>query len=102
MYVQHVAKPDGRLSYRGPVVDLGAVSPTAAPFACPPCAYFTGSYCAWCPNEGAENIPDCTGCKDRQHAPTPWYKSSEFLIPLVSTVAATLVSAVLLSKLRLR
>lgn len=83
-------------------VGIGEVATVTAPFACPPCAYFTGAHCAWCPNEGSENIPECAGCKDRQRAPTPWWKSAEFLVPVASAVVATLVSAVLISKLRLR
>lgn len=82
-------------------VSLGEVT-AQAPFACPPCAYFTGAHCAWCPEEGAENIPECAGCKERRRAEKPWYLSPEFLIPVASTVVATLLSAVLLSKLRLR
>lgn len=72
-----------------------------APFACPPCSYFKTDHCVWCPNDAAD-IPECTGCKDRLRGAVPWYRSPEFLVPVASAVAATLVSALLLSKLRLR
>ena len=73
----------------------------AAPFACPPCAYFNGQFCAWCPDTGAENIPDCDGCKNRERERKAWYASPDFLVPVASTVVAAVLSAVLLSRLRL-
>jgi hypothetical protein len=72
-----------------------------APFACPPCAYYSGDHCVWCPDDAAE-IPGCEGCKDRERERGSWYASPEFLIPVASAVVATLASALLLSKLRLR
>lgn len=71
-----------------------------APFACPPCAYYEDGHCVWCP-DGADEIPECTGCENRQRS-RPWYSSSEFLVPLTSMILATVVSAVILSRMKLR
>jgi hypothetical protein len=68
---------------------------------CPECSYMTETGCVWCPETGAENIPECFDCIGHQKKADPWYKNPDFMVPIVATVVATVVSAMLLKRLRL-
>lgn len=73
------------------------VTADEAPALCPACAYHTDGRCVWCP-DGATDIPECDGCIGRVRQKPPWYLSSEFLVPTISSVAATLIAAVILAR----
>lgn len=68
---------------------------------CPECSYHTDGGCVWCPEVGSDAIPECFECNGHHKRPDPWYKNPDFVVPIAATVIATVVSAMLLKRLRL-
>lgn len=82
-----------------PLAPLGALPVVQI---CPECSYMTETGCVWCPPAGADNIPECFECdQHHQKKADPWYKNPDFVVPIAATVIATVVSALLLKRLRL-
>jgi hypothetical protein len=77
---------------------------------CPPCAFFGDGRCTWCPGEQdpgyPSDRPECAGCLGTQRPQPPWYRRSEIMVPLLTTIAvttvATISSAILLKRIGLR
>jgi hypothetical protein len=60
--------------------------------ACPTCSYLDEGRCPWC--EAEHDFPECSGCVGRTRV-VPWYQRSEILVPVLTTVAVTVVGTVL-------
>lgn len=75
------------------------------PQICPDCAYLDQGTCHWCP-DNAVDIPGCEGCVGHQRPETPWYARSDIVVPAMisvgTTVAATIVTALLMRQWRIR
>ena len=68
---------------------LGAVA------VCPTCAYFAEGRCNWCPEgDSGPDFPECHQCNGRMLQKEPWYQRSEITVPLVTTVAVTVIATV--------
>jgi hypothetical protein len=93
----HLVAPEQR-----PMSGLGNGAP--APAVCPACSYLSNGQCVWCPEAtaDAEGIPECSPCNGRTLKGSSWWTRPEFVIPVVSGVIATVVSAVFIAKLGYR
>lgn len=65
---------------------------------CPQCAYFQDGQCEWCPAEHdpgyPSDRPECQGCIGQERPTPPWYKRSEVMVPLITTIAVTTIATV--------
>lgn len=85
---------------------LNGLGQSASVTVCPLCAYFSDGQCNWCPGEYDADYPsprpECAGCLGADRPTVPWYKRSDVMGPLLTTigvtVAASIASAVLLRK----
>ena len=59
--------------------------------ACPECSYLEGGTCHWC--ENGDDHPGCDGCVDRKHPSPPWYKRSEYIVPILVSVVTGVATA---------
>lgn len=77
---------------------------------CPECAFLREGSCEWCPDQTSPDFPsdrpECLSCIGTFKQRPPWFRRTEIMVPLITTIAvttlATLASAVLLRRAGLR
>lgn len=79
-----------------PLTGLGA--DTAPGGMCPPCSYFQGDRCYWCPSPEhpayPSDRPECAGCLGRDPPKVPWYRREDIMVPLLTSIAVSTAAAV--------